>query len=351
MAKTTAEATEREWRALYDAADELKALAPWEWMLDSDLFAVRDPESGQIGYCCVMGHLGEHYALAVYLDADGLRGYREVASGAYEERPAEALFAQRCLMLSFENRELLDKDSYAQIKALGRKYRGRQAWPELRDYTPGYLPWRLEPPQVRFLTVAIQQTCDVARRFSDDQEYLVGPDEGQMLLRERQGGEWKERWHRPELAASAASEPPPPVDELRLKRMASRRLKRLGVWETDRLLFPGAVQDEKGGRPYYPPMLMIVDSASGMVLPPMITEPGAWRQAFQSHLLDLFDQMEGAPREIRLRDEALAALLAPIAEALKVRLRRSTDLPALDDAREGLLDAMGFAGPDDIDVP
>jgi hypothetical protein len=351
MAKTTAEATETEWRALYDAADELRALAPWEWMLDSDLFAVRDPGSGQIGYCCVMGNLGEHYALAVYLGADGLRGYREIASGDYEDRPAEALFTQRCLMVSFEDRELLDKDSYAQIKALGRKYRGRQAWPELRDYTPGYLPWRLEPPQVRFLTVAIQQTCDVARRFKDDEGYLVGPDEGQMLLREYMGGEWKERWHRPEPAAPATAEPPPPVDELRLKRLAGRRLKRLGVWEADRLLFPGAVQGEKGGRPYYPPTLLIVDSASGIVLPPMISEPGAWRQAFQGHLLDLCEQMNGAPREIRLRDEALVALLAPIAGALKVRLRRSADLPALDDARDGLLEAMGVAGPDDMDYP
>jgi hypothetical protein len=165
------------------------------------------------------------------------------------------------------------------------------------------------------------------------------------------GGEWKERWHRPEVVTPVASEPPPPVDELRLKRLAGRRLKRLGVWEADRLLFPGAVQDEKGGRPYYPPTLLIVDSASGMVLPPMITEPGAWRQAFQGHLLDLCEQMDGAPREIRLRDEALADLLAPIADALKVRLRRSAALPALDDAREGLLEAMGLAGPDDMDFP
>ncbi len=349
MAKRTAEATEIEWRALYDAADELKALAPWEWMFDSDLFAVRDPASEQIGYCCVMGNLGEHYALAVYLGADGLRGYREVASGAYEDRPAEALFAQRCLMVSFEDRELLDKDSYAQIKALGRKYRGRNAWPELRDYTPGYLPWRLEPPQVRFLTVAIKQTCDVARRFRDDEDYLVGPDEDQMLLREYVGGEWKERWHRPEMAPPADSEPPPPIDELRLKRLAVRRLKRLDVWEADRLLFPGAVQGEKGERPYYPPTLLIVDSTSGMVLPPMMSDPGVWRQAFQEHLLDLCEQMEGAPREILLRDETLTALLTPIADALKVRLRRSSDLPALDEAREALLEAMGLGGPDTMD--
>ena len=351
MAKTTAGATETEWRALYDAADELKALAPWDWMLDSDLFAVRDPEGGQIGYCCVMGYLGEHSALAVYLGADGLRGYEEVASGAYNDRPAEALFAQRCLMVSFEDRERLDKDSYAQIKALGRTYRGRQAWPEFRDYTPGYLPWQLEPPQVRFLTVAIQQACDVARRVRDDAECLVGPEEGQMLLRAYVAGAWTERWHRPELATPVASEPPPPVDELRLTRLAGRRLKRLGVWEVDRLLFPRAVQGEQGGRPYFPPTLLIVDSASGMVLPPMITEPGAWRQAFQDHVLDLCEQLAGAPREIRLRDEALADLLAPIANALKVRLLRSADLPALDDARAGLLDAMGRAGPDDSDLP
>lgn len=50
-----------------------------------------------------------------------------------------------------------------------------------------------------------------------------------------------------------------------------------------------------------------------MLLPPKITEPGVWRQAFQGHLLDLCEQMEGVPREIWLRDEALAALPAPIA--------------------------------------
>ena len=80
----------------------------------------------------------------------------------------------------------------------------------------------------------------------------------------------------------------------------------------------------------------------------MNTYPGAWRQAFQDHVLDLCEQLAGAPSEIRLRDEALANLLVPIANALKVRLRRSADLPALDDAREGLLDAMGLAGPDDM---
>jgi hypothetical protein len=110
------------------------------------------------------------------------------------------------------------------------------------------------------------------------------------------------------------------------------------------------VQAEKGSRPYYPPTLLIVDSASGIVLPPVMSEPGAWHQAFQNHLLDLCEQMEGAPREIRLRDEALVALLAPIADALKVRLRRSADLPALDDARDGLLEAMGVGRPDDMDV-
>ncbi len=60
MAKTTAEATEMEWRALYDAADELKALAPWEWMLDSDLV-----ELAPDGRSVLFGELGK--AAGVYL--------------------------------------------------------------------------------------------------------------------------------------------------------------------------------------------------------------------------------------------------------------------------------------------
>ena len=45
----------QEWKSLYKAAIEFKKLAPWSWMYDTDIFGVKDPVSGKIGYCCIMG--------------------------------------------------------------------------------------------------------------------------------------------------------------------------------------------------------------------------------------------------------------------------------------------------------
>ena len=38
----------------------------WNKLLDDELFAVQLSD-GEIGYCCVMGQLGEHLSLALYV--------------------------------------------------------------------------------------------------------------------------------------------------------------------------------------------------------------------------------------------------------------------------------------------
>ena len=44
---------------LYDLAFAFKNTKLWEKLSDLDLFAVRLP-GGEIGYCCVMGQMGDH---------------------------------------------------------------------------------------------------------------------------------------------------------------------------------------------------------------------------------------------------------------------------------------------------
>ncbi len=332
--------TEQEWRDLYRAADTFKQLAPWEWMLDSDLFGVRDPETDEIGYCCVMGNLGEHFALGLYLGDEGLRGLTRIAAGEFEPPNTGALFVQHCLMASFEDRDVLSKQDRDQIKALGLKYRGRNAWPHFRNYTPGYVPWHLTGAEARFLTVALHEACEVAQRFREDEEVLDPPVAGQILVRASEKGVWRDTWHMPDLSAAGLA-PVPPVDEVGLQRLKQAGLPRGGTWESDCFYSPQGVQERPDERPYFPTVCLFVDQRTGMVLAPEMASPEDWRTAYQNHLLTLAAQMGMVPREIAVQSPELRDLLAPAAYALGIKVRVARRLPALEEARDAL---MGFMG-------
>lgn len=62
----------RVWRRLYESAVRIKELSPWEWMTETDVFGVRSSETGELGFVSVMGMLGEHYAVSLYLGSEGI---------------------------------------------------------------------------------------------------------------------------------------------------------------------------------------------------------------------------------------------------------------------------------------
>lgn len=59
------------WQELYGAARDFRNVECWDWMSDSDIFGFLNPESGEIGYCCVLGAFGEVFGLVVYLGTEG----------------------------------------------------------------------------------------------------------------------------------------------------------------------------------------------------------------------------------------------------------------------------------------
>jgi len=332
----------QEWRALYEAAVKFKEIESWTWMYDSDLFGVQDPATGEIGYCCVMGNLGELFALAVYLGSEGLEGYLKIQAG--EILPGdtmEALTVQRCLMASFEDRKDLRKPDLQVIKELGLKFRGRNAWPLFRSYRPGFHPWYLTDREAVYLTLALEQAREVALRFKEDPEMLTPSEKNRYLVRVPEKGErgwrWRDEWLEPPPEREEPAVEPP--DEGLLDEIRKAAPARRGIWEVDLFYLPSAVKE--GERPYYPQMLLWVDHHSGFILGFELAKPGEYGLKFAEKFAQLVENLQLLPQEIWVCREEAFELLEPLADGLGIGLKWVNRLPAVERAQDSLLERFG----------
>lgn len=329
-----------EWREVYKFAIHVKKIVPWEWITETDIFGVQNPETDEIGFVSVMGMAGEHYAIAVYMGPEGLYGFWDLQDAGPNESPERVLEIPQ-LQASFENRDELDKKDHEIIKKLGIKFRGRHAWPMFRSYRSGFFPWFLEANEARLIMYVLEQTLDVALRYREDESLLETSDEKSYLVRvpHKEDGilVWEDRIMR-------VPPPEPPHIPIAMNTQEIKVLKRLPqsrhTIEIDFFMFPAKIGEE-GTRPFYPYMLLIVDAQSCVILgnESMIADPSL-EAMWGSIPMNVVHQLSKAgivPREIRVRSELLLQLLQPLAEELRFNLKRSRTLGSLDSAKEFLL--------------
>jgi len=327
----------QEWKDLYEAAIQFKKMKCWDWMWDTDLFGVQNPITGEIGYCCVMGGAGEHYALAVYLGSEGLYGYLSLQSGI---KPSlqDILSLQKLLMASFEDRELLQKEDIQLTKKFDLKFSGPDSWPLFRSYLPGYHPWYLTDEEAKYLTLCLWQAIDVSLRFKDDPRKLAPHMGNHYLVRvpkkDKTGLSWRDVWMEP-LPLQKGEIIVEPIDEVRLEKIKRRIPNRQGVWEVDYFYYPNPIQEKKD-RPYYPYITLWVDQHSGFILSHHLDKPAECMSEFQRNFFKLAEKKKILPREILVKKEETLKLFEPIASELGINIRRVKKLEMLEEAQASI---------------
>ena len=340
-----------EWRNLYNVMAEVKKMTPWEYMEESDVFGVQNPETGVIGFVSVMGMLGEHLAIAVYPGAKAIYDFWEFSEEAVfpDANPMRLLEIPQ-LQASFEDRELIEKEDRAVMKQLKLKFRGRQAWPQFRSYRPGLFPWFLEADEARFLTYALQQLLDVAPRYAED-DLLLFPDIDEdddderdvYLVRTAEqtadGLVWKDEF-------VAIDEPDSIEFEVKLSSQLIAQMEqanRVGnIVEVDFFMLPSPLQDETvGERPFFPYMLLMVEADSGMIMGfdmmhVETTLEEMWSQVAHK-TMGLLAKANIIPHELHVGSYLLADLLEPLEEVLELDIDIPDELPALDEAKMAMM--------------
>ena len=335
------------WIELYQAAGRLRELAPWQWMYDTDLFGVEDPQTGLQGYCCILGMAGEMFGMALYRGKRGLASYEQLQETNVDEPIgwASSAFGQDCLMISFGPRGDLEPEDLQRIKRLGLKFRGKTHWPDFKDYSPGLMPWNIEDEsQAQFLALAIEQAIGVAERCKVDQDLLdhVEDSASCILMRQQHSdGHWRDNWL-PLEGQNLENIQPLEANQLYLRSNLSIIPRKDMVWLADIFYFPSPIQENPDTRPYFPQVFLLVDLDTQRVIGHELFSPNSIHEQLQETFVKSIKELNMLPSILVVPSIEIMELLVPLAKEANIQLELDEGNVLLSEVKLSLFGSMSL---------
>ena len=341
---------------LYDLAFKFKKDKIWKKLYDSELYAVR-LDDGQIGYCCVMGYLGEVLALTLYVGDKGLDSFRNLIDEHEDWEDTPDLMVQDCIQCALSGKDELSEEELDEVRAYARKkgiaLRGANAFPQFLRFWPYCIPWLIsDEAEWRYIARALEITNRLSDYLKTHQKSELGLrsiftyDESLPLLTEDGDGLSAERIPLPPKAVPVYPEPAA-LDDMTLARL--KRLKRQGTLECDIVRVPEPVQNDPEQVPYVPAQFVAVFQGSGMMLGTTLSKsPIVDVNAFQSALVDMLISNSACPVEVLVRNEQTKQLLKGLCVGLKIKLTYTEEMPELDDTLDSLHEHLSGMDEDDM---
>ncbi len=323
------------------AVDAFVTLAPWRWMGDREVVAVRDPQSEQIAYCVVMGSEGICCGLDAMLGDRGLISYQETVLNDIDEPDIDFLYQKDSLTVFLEKKNMLEPEDLAFCKTAGVSSATLQGWPQFRRFEPGFFPWLFQENDAAFMSVCLEQVLDVARRAKENPDILGPCDHHTFLARTpvqtSQGIIWQEEFITPRPLARVI-QITPKVDKVLLEQTFSKAQQTKMVWEADCFMgqMPIRNSDE---RPRFPFCYLMVDQESGFILHMNLADALDHGADFLNQMCEAVRKNQVFPQRVNIRQAHLAAVFAPLA-VFGIATQVVPKLPMLDYARDELSKAF-----------
>ncbi|MFP4172025.1 MAG: DUF6930 domain-containing protein [Candidatus Hydrogenedentota bacterium] len=327
---------------------------PWQHIPSDDLFAIEDPVTGERLYCSILGNLHEMYALNVYPGETGLASFAAFLSMQEISLLAghHYLAQQDLVQLEYTDREILSSQEWKTIKETGVSFRGRQAWPQMIRFRPGYAPSALNTEDLRILHFALEQAGEISGQVAGgalNVTPVIDTDEITLFVRtpkKSKGGklEWRDEWETLPLMlpGDEHAEEAVPYDELRLGRLKRAGYPRHAHWEvhTGYLMLPMEPEPgtEESELPYLPHVQAIMEGENGAALHMFITSPQEARATLLDAFLDAVEETEVMPEAVLVLTAEAEAAVNGICQALEIPVIPSESLPHTEKVFQGFIE-------------
>ncbi len=275
--------------------------------------------------------------------------------------------SQNCVMVSYENKNELRPREVAELNhyctANGIALRGKNACLQFQRFQPHYYPWYVddEADQMHLaeaLEAALAVSDSLAEMTAEEHGFTEGaPFDRTIPLLEKKGDGFE--WRQIALPEPKKLTYPSPEfhDDIALMKLAKSK-KRGAEWACDVLMHVDVMTDEKSedgyveepkNAPFYPYLLLILDTKSEMVLTVQLADdPADYSESFARTILDAALN-HGKPKRISVCNERAYALFERLSGALGAELVMEDYIPSLEDAEESLLEHFGKDGGDETE--
>jgi len=335
-----------QWLRLYDKADRLNQLNPWQWMGVADCFGVIMPRFDEP---CFVVFGGEEKTFRNVRFLLGWKAFYELVTRLAD--PAKQgpawLLEIRMIELLYVNRTLLFEHEAAFLDTIDRVADETCATPVFRSIRPGYHPWLPEAQERDLLEAVLYQAFGMALRVEADAALLRERFPREILIRSQDAnGAWQDLWS--PVKEIGDEEVEVRIESKRMQAVCDRPLQEITM-QLDLVFTPLKILPD-GQRPQTAYVLLAVDAKNGFILSAELlqaTEGVAkmWAQ-IPDRLLAVFERLGGCPEKIEIRGDRMANLLRPLGEFLPFKMVRREKLALIEEAHEKLSMTLMRQGED-----
>jgi hypothetical protein len=328
---------------LFGLANGIYITKPWRMMGDTDLVLVKDRESDEMCYCSVLGALGEVFAVHAYRGIESYRLFKKIVSGA-PLTTGEFFGTQHSVTMEFLPGEKLTVPDRELARVFGHPLKKGFVAPQLRAGRPGYRPWYPTEAEGKVLALCVESVLAFCEDFERNLEarYWKVEDVYPEVC-------WKKnKYFRVKNTLARVTPPPMPepakLDEGRLAKLSKGDYPVRGIIEVDEF-YSGAPVGAKKERKACLRLVMAVDAESRFLYVVHAMEPVCpTGEVMMEGVLQTIERDKFVPSEVRVKEERERLLLFPLKERLGFDLRAVGELPALEFAKNHLLQSLGDPG-------
>jgi len=349
MAKGAADAaatppTDAEWKALYDAVRRYRDANPWDVLSDQHNEFIRNPETGENGIFAIIGASDDISGFMLYR---GERGYdslwRVNEVGLVDE--TDLYVTADAIGITFQARSVVSDEEIARFKTHKLKFTGRNAYPLVRAFDPGYSPRQVNGAEARYLSLALTRTIDIVSEHRQNiREVELIELEAATPVHIFENGAWRIGSFEPKLAEiniPVTLLTDNVVNDLQKLTMSD------GILEMDFWSFPQALED-KAGRELMPFAITASDADS---LEPIGMEIVPFDQVLDTSMkvfIDVLKKVEMRPSVVVVRRPEISQLLIPLADQLNINIILKAELGTSEFTRLSMLAKMAGLGMEDL---